>query len=300
MTVNINDLESFFRNIQKTIITAFQAEETNGEFIADNWTSHLGQGTSCVLRDGEVYESAGVNFSMVSGDKLPAAASAKRPQFTGMSYQAMGVSVVVHPRNPHAPTSHANVRMFMVTDDDGQQHWWLGGGFDLTPIHLYADDACHFHTAARDAVAPFGDDLYSQFKQDADEYFYMPHREEYRGIGGIIYDDLNEWDIEKSLSFIESVAKGYTQAYAPIIAKRKNQPYTEQERQFQLFRRTRYVEFNLIVDRGTIFGLQSKGRTKSILMSMPPLASWHYDDLEPQNDAQQALVDVVSQPQAWI
>ena len=189
MTVRVSDLEAFFRGVQQSIIDAFGAQETKGEFVADNWTSHLGQGTSCVLRDGEVYESAGVNFSMVSGEKLPAAASAKRPQFTGMAYQALGVSVVVHPRNPHAPTSHANVRMFVVTDNDGEQHWWLGGGFDLTPIHLYSEDASHFHAAARDAVSEFGDELYGQFKQDADEYFYMPHREEYRGIGGIIYDD---------------------------------------------------------------------------------------------------------------
>lgn len=300
MTVIVNDLEAFFRSVQTSIIAAFEAEETDGQFIADNWTSHLGQGTSCVLRDGDVYESAGVNFSMVSGEKLPAAASAKRPQFTGMAYQALGVSVVVHPRNPHAPTSHANVRMFVVTDNDGEQHWWLGGGFDLTPIHLYDEDASHFHAAARDAVSEFGDDLYTTFKQDADDYFYMPHREEYRGIGGIIYDDLNEWDLETSLAFIRSVADGYIAAYAPIIAKRKNQPWTEQERQFQLFRRTRYAEFNLIVDRGTIFGLQSKGRTKSILMSMPPLASWHYDDLEPITQAQKDLVKVVSQPRDWL
>lgn len=300
MIVKLAELESFFRHIQKSIITAFQAEESKGKFIADNWTSHLGRGTSCVLRDGEVYESAGVNFSMVSGDKLPSAASAKRPQFAGLAYQALGVSVVVHPRNPHAPTSHANVRMFLVTDEQGQQHWWLGGGFDLTPIHLYAEDACHFHRAARDAVRPFGEALYAQFKQDADSYFYMPHREEYRGIGGIIYDDLNAWDIDTSLNFIQAVADGYVQAYAPIIAKRKNQAWTAQEREFQLFRRTRYAEFNLIVDRGTIFGLQSKGRTKSILMSMPPLASWHYDDLEPETDAQKALVQVVNQPQDWL
>lgn len=300
MTIKLNELESFFRGIQAKIITSFEAEETDGQFVADHWTSHLGQGTSCVLRDGAVYESAGVNFSMVSGDKLPSAASAKRPQFTGMAYQAMGVSVVVHPRNPHAPTSHANVRMFLITDDEGKQHAWLGGGFDLTPIHLYDEDAKHFHQMAKASVATFGDDLYRQFKTDADTYFYMPHREEYRGIGGIIYDDLNQWDMATNLAFIESVAEGYTKAYAPIIAKRKNQAWTEQEREFQLFRRTRYAEFNLIVDRGTIFGLQSKGRTKSILMSMPPLASWHYDDLTPETDAQKALVDVVSEPRDWL
>ena len=298
--MNSEQLESLFRGIQGKIISALQAEEKDAEFSADNWTSTLGAGCSCVLRDGAVYESAGVNFSMVSGASLPAAATAKRPQFVGMPYQAMGVSVVVHPRNPHVPTSHANVRIFMVTDADGRQHCWLGGGFDLTPIHLYDADAQHFHRTAAAALAPFGDELYPRFKQIADDYFYLPHRDEYRGIGGIFYDDLDSWDMTTNARFIEAIAAAYVQAYVPIVARRKHQVWLEQERQFQLYRRTRYAEFNLLVDRGTIFGLQSKGRTQSILMSMPPLASWHYDDLPAETPAQRALVAAVKRPQDWL
>ena len=229
-----------------------------------------GGGHTRALDDGAVFEQAGVGFSHVHGGELPKAASAQRPELAGRSFQAAGVSVVVHPRNPYAPTSHANVRFFLAEQPGKQPVWWFGGGFDLTPYYGFDEDARHWHETAAAACAPFGAEVYPRFKQWCDDYFHIKHRNEQRGIGGLFFDDLNTWGFDQCFSFIRSVGDHYLQAYLPIVQRRKDTPYSEREREFQLYRRGRYVEFNLVYDRGTLFGLQSGGRTESILMSLPP------------------------------
>lgn len=247
-------------------------------FITDEWQRELGGGgRSRVLEDGHVLERGGVNFSHVYGQNMPASATAHRPELAGRSFQALGVSLVIHPRNPYAPTSHANVRFFIAEKEGQAPIWWFGGGFDLTPYYGFVEDCQEWHQIAKQACDPFGADVYPRYKKWCDEYFYLKHRQEARGIGGLFFDDLNEWDFDTCFSFMRSIGDHYIQAYAPILERRKETPYSETERNFQLYRRGRYVEFNLVYDRGTLFGLQTQGRTESILMSMPPVAHWQYN-----------------------
>jgi coproporphyrinogen III oxidase len=251
-------------------------------FATDNWQREPGaalRGGGCtrILEGGGFFERAGIGFSDVSGDALPPSASAARPQLAGRGFEALGVSLVMHPRNPHCPTVHMNVRLLIATKPGEAPLFWFGGGMDLTPIYGYEEDARHFHRVCRDALAPFGDELYPRFKAWCDEYFYLRHRDEQRGIGGIFFDDFSEPGFERSFAMMQSVGDAFLDAYRPIIERRRDTPYTEAERAFQAYRRGRYVEFNLVFDRGTHFGLQSGGRTESILMSMPPVANWRYD-----------------------
>jgi coproporphyrinogen III oxidase len=253
-----------------------------------------------VLADGDVIEKGGVNFSHVVGSSMPASATQHRPELAGRSFRALGVSLVIHPRNPHAPTSHANVRMFMAEKPGAEPVWWMGGGFDLTPYYGYEEDAISWHTQAKAACDPFGEAVYPRFKQWCDDYFYIPHRQEPRGVGGLFYDDLNEWGFDQTFAFMRSVGDGFLNAYAPILERRKDTPWTEDERQWQLYRRGRYVEFNLVHDRGTLFGLQTNGRTEAILMSLPPLVRWEYG-LTPEDGTPEArLMSDFLPPRDWL
>ena len=269
----------------KTWLLALQAqivydlEQVDGKpFLRDAWTRpEGGGGISRLIEEGNVFERGGVNFSHVMGAALPPSASAVRPELAGRAWEAMGVSLVLHPRNPHAPTVHMNVRFFEATAPGEDAVWWFGGGMDLTPYYGDEGDARHFHQVCHDALAPFGPTLHPRFKTWCDEYFYLKHRKEARGVGGIFFDDLNELGFEQSYALVQSVGSSFTTAYLPILARRKDQPYGERERDFQAYRRGRYVEFNLVWDRGTLFGLQSGGRTEAILMSMPPIVKWRYD-----------------------
>ena len=253
-----------------------------------------------MLSEGAVFEKGGVNFSDVRGASLPASATAHRPELAGGSFRAMGVSLVIHPKNPYVPTSHANVRLFVAYKDGVEPVWWFGGGYDLTPFYPFAEDCEHWHRVARDACAPFGDEVYSRYKRWCDEYFYLRHRDETRGVGGLFFDDLNEWEFEQCFAFVRSVGDSYLRAYRPIVQRRKSTGYGEREREFQLYRRGRYAEFNLVYDRGTIFGLQSGGRTESILMSLPPLARWSYDWSPEPGSAEAELYEHYLQPRDWL
>jgi coproporphyrinogen III oxidase len=252
------------------------------------------------MEEGAVFEKAGINFSHVHGDTLPGSATAHRPELAGRSFQALGVSLVIHPRNPYVPTSHANVRFFIAEKDGEDPVWWFGGGFDLTPYYGYDEDVIHWHTVARQACEPFGEDAYSRYKQWCDEYFYLKHRDEPRGVGGLFFDDLNEGGFEQCFAFMKSVGDHYIPAYRPIVSRRKNTDYGEREREFQLYRRGRYVEFNLVFDRGTLFGLQTGGRTESILMSLPPLVSWKYNWQPEKNTPEAELYEKYLVPRDWI
>jgi coproporphyrinogen III oxidase len=274
----IEQVKSYLLGLQNSICAALADEDGETGFLEDSWQRpEGGGGCSRVLTEGAVFEKAGVNFSHVLGESLPATASALRPELAGRGFQAMGVSLVIHPHNPYVPTSHANVRLFVAEKDGVEPVWWFGGGFDLTPFYGNEEDCRHWHETSRAACQPFGEDVYARFKSWCDDYFYIKHRGEPRGVGGLFFDDLNEWDFATSFAFLRSVGDAYLQAYLPIVQRRKQQSYGERERQFQLYRRGRYVEFNLVYDRGTLFGLQSNGRTESILMSMPPLVRWDYD-----------------------
>ncbi len=271
-------VEAYLRQLQNTICTGLEVFEDDSTFQQDQWQRpEGGGGESRVLKGGKTFEQAGVNFSHVMGEGLPASATAHRPELAGRSFVAMGVSLVIHPNNPYVPTSHANVRFFLAEKDGSDPIWWFGGGFDLTPYYGFQEDAVHWHTQAQKACQPYGDQYYSKFKKWCDEYFYLKHRKEARGVGGLFFDDFNELGFERSFEFLKSVGDHYLPAYVPIIEKRRNTAYGERERNFQLYRRGRYVEFNLVYDRGTLFGLQSGGRTESILMSLPPLVRWEYD-----------------------
>jgi len=276
--MDIQAVETYLRDLQNRLCDGFEQADGQAQFRADVWTrADGGGGESRVLAGGAVFEQAGVNFSLVHGDRLPPSASAHRPQLAGRHWRAMGVSVVLHPLNPYVPTCHANVRFFVAEKDGEPPVWWFGGGFDLTPYYGFDEDAQHFHRVARDACTPFGDDLYPRLKRWCDEYFYLKHRQEPRGIGGLFFDDWSEGDFDTAFALMRSVGDHYPKAYLPIVERRKHTPYGPRERDWQLYRRGRYVEFNLVWDRGTLFGLQSGGRTESILMSMPPLAAWRYD-----------------------
>jgi len=252
------------------------------------------------MDDGAVFESAGINFSHVFGPEMPGSATAHRPELAGRSFQAMGVSLVIHPKNPYVPTSHANVRFFIAEKEGEDPVWWFGGGFDLTPFYAFEEDVKHWHTISKEACEPFGKNAYPKYKKWCDEYFYLKHRDETRGVGGLFFDDLNEEGFEKSFSFMQSVGDHYVPAYVPIVNKRKDTEYGERERDFQLYRRGRYVEFNLVYDRGTLFGLQTGGRTESILMSLPPLVKFRYN-WKPDTGSEEAkLYDRYLQPQEWL
>ena len=274
--VNIQAVKDYLLGLQDSICEQLQAEDAGAQFVEDAWQRELGTGRSRVITDGAVFEKGGVNFSHVQGKQMPASATASRPELAGRSYQAMGVSLVMHPNNPFVPTSHANVRFFIAEKEGEGPVWWFGGGYDLTPYYGNREDCQHWHQVAKAACEPFGAEVYPKYKKWCDDYFYLPHRDEPRGVGGLFFDDLNEGSFAESFAFMRAVGDSYVAAYQPIVQRRKAQPYNEQQREFQLYRRGRYVEFNLVYDRGTIFGLQSGGRTESILMSMPPLVRWEY------------------------
>ncbi len=282
MTTNdspdINAVRKYLLDLQQRIAAELELADGQARFREDAWERPQGGGgRSRVLTDGAMFEQAGINFSHVSGGALPLSATAQRPELAGRAYQALGVSLVLHPHNPYVPTTHANVRFFLAEKADAAPVWWFGGGFDLTPYYGFEDDARHWHQTARAACAPFGADVYPRYKKWCDEYFFLKHRNEPRGIGGLFFDDLNAGGFAHCFEFMRSVAEHFLPAYLPIAARRRDLPYGERERDFQLYRRGRYVEFNLVYDRGTLFGLQSGGRTESILMSLPPLVKWRYD-----------------------
>jgi coproporphyrinogen III oxidase len=300
-SIDINQVRSYLLQLQDNICNALAEEDGGADFICDQWQRpEGGGGRSRVLTDGAVFERAGVNFSHVRGASLPPSASASRPELAGRSFQAMGVSLVIHPRSPHVPTSHANVRMFVAEKPGEPPVWWFGGGYDLTPYYGNREDCVSWHQAAANACAPFGEDVYPRFKRWCDEYFYLKHRREPRGIGGLFFDDLNEWDFGTCFAFVRSVGDSFVQAYRPIVQRRKNQAFSDEERQFQLYRRGRYVEFNLVYDRGTLFGLQSDGRTEAILMSMPPLARWEYDFQPAAGSLEEELTGYYLQDRDWL
>lgn len=275
--MDILRVRQFLTELQQLIVE--RLEQVDGRpFRRDAWTRpEGGGGLSCVLEEGNVLERGGVNFSHVRGEALPPSASASRPQLAGRRFEAMGVSLVLHPRNPYAPTVHMNVRFFVAEKEGAEPVWWFGGGMDLTPYYGFEEDAVHFHATCRASLAPFGEHYYPRFKKWCDEYFYLRHRGEPRGVGGIFFDDFSERGFEHAFNLTESVGDHFLPAYLPILERRMDTPYGERERDFQAYRRGRYVEFNLVYDRGTLFGLQSGGRTESILMSLPPVVKWRYD-----------------------
>jgi coproporphyrinogen III oxidase len=299
--IDIDAVKRYLLDLQDRICAAL-AEEDGGKGFAEDAWQHAsgGGGRSRVMENGAVFEKAGINFSHVTGDTLPASASAHRPELAGRGFQAMGVSLVIHPRNPYVPTSHANVRFFIAEREGEAPVWWFGGGFDLTPYYGFEEDAVHWHRTAKAACEPFGKDLYGRFKQWCDEYFFLKHRNEPRGVGGLFFDDLNEGGFAHCFAFMRSVGDHYIEAYRPIVARRKNHGYGEREREFQLYRRGRYVEFNLVYDRGTLFGLQSGGRTESILMSLPPLVAWRYDWQPEAGTPEAELYEVFLKPRDWL
>lgn len=268
----------YLKQLQNSICESLEAEDGSKKFQAEAWErSEGGGGESRVLADGSLIEKGGVNFSHVMGAAMPVSATAQRPELAGCSFEAMGVSLVIHPNNPYVPTSHANVRFFIAEKEGMDPIWWFGGGYDLTPYYGFEEDCVHWHQTAKSACEPFGDDTYFKYKKWCDDYFYLKHRDEARGVGGLFFDDLNELGFEQSFALMRAVGDSYIPAYLPIVQRRKNTEFGERERQFQLYRRGRYVEFNLIYDRGTLFGLQTGGRTESILMSLPPLVRWEYN-----------------------
>jgi coproporphyrinogen III oxidase len=298
--VNFNQVVDFLKQLQDNICQALESTDGSGKFVEDNWTrAEGGGGRTRVLTKGTVIEQGGVNFSVVSGDTLPPSATAHRPELAGRKWQACGVSLVIHPNNPFIPTSHANVRFFIAEKEGEAPVWWFGGGFDLTPFYPFKEDVVHWHQTAKSLCQPFGESIYDEHKKWCDEYFYLKHRNETRGVGGLFFDDLNCWDFETCLDYIKSVGQGFIDAYVPIINKRKDTEFTDAHRQFQLYRRGRYVEFNLVFDRGTLFGLQSGGRTESILMSMPPLARWEYN-YQPTSESAEGKLLAYLTPRDWL
>ncbi len=299
---NLAAVRAYLLDLQDRICAGLETEETgSARFQTDTWDRPAGGGgRTRILADGETFEKGGVAFSHVFGDQLPPSASAHRPEIAGKPWQAMGVSLVIHPRNPYVPTSHANVRFFVADPEGEHPTWWFGGGFDLTPYYGFTEDAVHWHRTARDAVAPFGAELYPRLKTWCDDYFYLKHRQEPRGVGGLFFDDFNELGFDQSFGLMRSVGDAYLPAYQPIVARRKATAYGDRERDWQLYRRGRYVEFNLVWDRGTHFGLQSGGRTESILMSLPPLVAWHYNHHPAPGSPESALLTDFLTPKDWL
>ncbi len=297
---DIQAVKDYLLRLQDRICRAVEQADGQARFREDAWDRPSGGGgRTRVLHDGAVFEQAGINFSHVFGERLPPSASAQRPELAGRGFQAMGVSLVLHPRNPYVPTSHANVRFFIAEKPGEDPVWWFGGGFDLTPYYGFEEDARHWHQVAHDACAPFGPELYPHLKQWCDDYFFLRHRNEPRGIGGLFFDDLNEGGFARCFAITRSVGDHYLPAYLPIVERRKDTPYGERETDFQHYRRGRYVEFNLVYDRGTLFGLQSGGRTESILMSLPPRVSWRYDWHPEPGSPEARLYEVFLKPRDW-
>lgn len=301
MQNNIQHIKDYLVKLQNTICENFRLEDPQVAMQEDNWQRPQGGGGSTrSLSGGSVIEKAGVNFSHIWGDALPAASSSHRHEIAGCKFQALGVSVIVHPLNPYVPTCHANLRFFMAEKPDQKQLWWFGGGFDLTPYYGFNEDCVHWHKIAKKSCDPFGKDVYDRFKKWADDYFFIKHRNEPRGIGGLFFDDVNEWGFDTSFLFLQSVGNHFLEAYLPILQRRKNIPFGEREREFQCYRRGRYVEFNLVYDRGTLFGLQSGGRIESILISLPSHVSWKYD-WQPQPGSQEdKLYKEFLVPKNWV
>lgn len=294
-------VKAFLLDLQNRICAGLAKLDGQATFAADSWTrAEGGGGTSRVLTQGAVFEQAGVNFSHVTGAAMPASATAHRPELAGRSFEAMGVSLVIHPNNPYIPTTHANVRFFIAQKEGADPVWWFGGGFDLTPYYPFEEDVREWHQTSKDICAPFGDEVYPKYKKWCDEYFFLPHRNETRGVGGLFFDDLNQAGFEQSFSFMQAVGNGFLTAYAPIVERRKETEFGEREREFQLYRRGRYVEFNLVYDRGTLFGLQTGGRTESILMSMPPLVRWQYAYTPEAGSPEADLYDNYLKPRDWV
>lgn len=296
----IDEVAQYLRRLHDELTAAIEAADGAGRFRRDVWRrAEGGGGETRVLRDGAVFEQAGINFSHVQGERLPPSATTQRPELAGRGFEAMGVSLVVHPRNPYVPTSHANVRFLVASRGDEPAAWWFGGGFDLTPFYPFEEDVLHWHRTARAACEPFGADVYARCKDWCDRYFFLKHRNETRGVGGLFFDDWSEPGFERSFAFTQSVGNFYLPAYLPIVERRRDAPYGEAERGFQLYRRGRYVEFNLIYDRGTLFGLQSGGRAESILMSLPPIARWEYG-YDPAAGSSEAQLRAFLQPRNWL
>ncbi len=294
-------VKEYLLNLQNKICHFAETEDARAVFTEHPWEhGEGGGGVTRVLTGGSVFEKAGVNFSHVHGSHLPPAATAKRPELANASFQAMGVSVVMHPCNPYVPTSHFNVRFIFVEKKDQAPYWWFGGGFDLTPYYGFIEDCVHWHKMAKAACDPFGESIYAHYKKWADDYFFLKHRHESRGIGGIFYDDVNEGGFDRCFALMQSVGDHYVKGYQPIVQHRKGKSFQSKERDFQLYRRGRYVEFNLLYDRGTLFGLQSGGRTESILMSLPPLVAWQYDWHPAKGTPEADLYDIFLKPRDWI
>jgi coproporphyrinogen III oxidase len=299
--IDIEAVKRYLLQLQDNICDALALEDGGEGFLEESWTrTEGGGGRSRVIEEGETFEKAGVNFSHVSGNALPASATALRPELAGRSFQAIGVSLVIHPHNPYVPTSHANVRFFVAEKEDEEPVWWFGGGYDLTPYYAFEEDVIHWHSTARQACLPFGDERYAEYKKWCDDYFFLKHRNEPRGVGGLFFDDLNSPGFEQSFALMQSVGNSFIPAYLPIVQRRKSMKYGERERDFQLYRRGRYVEFNLVYDRGTIFGLQTGGRTESILMSLPPLVKWRYDWSPEKGSPEAELYEKYLIPREWI
>lgn len=299
--IDINVVKEYLLTLQARITDALQDADADLALQQDDWQRKSGGGgRSRVMQDGKVFEQAGINFSHVYGDSLPPSASAGRPELAGRSFQALGDSLVIHPLNPYVPATHMNVRFLVAEKKDAEPVWWFGGGFDLTPFYGFEEDARHWHKTAKEACVEFGEDVYPKYKQWCDEYFYIRHRQEPRGIGGLFFDDLNAWGFKKCFAFMQSVGDHFLKAYLPIVERRKDMSYGERERNFQLYRRGRYVEFNLVYDRGTLFGLQSCGRTESILMSLPPQVKWQYNWQPEPGSAEAELYEKFLKPRDWI
>jgi coproporphyrinogen III oxidase len=299
--IDVERVKNYLERLQDSISGTLQDIDGKAVFEVDEWQREAGGGgRSMVLRDGAVFEQGGVNFSEVFGDNLPASATAHRPDLAGRRFQAMGVSLVMHPDNPYIPTSHANLRFFVAEKPAEDPIWWFGGGFDLTPYYGFDEDCVHWHRIAKQACDPFGADRYRDYKKWCDEYFYLKHRGEARGIGGLFFDDLNQPDFEQAFAFMRSVGDHYLPAYMPIVERHKVDAYGETEKKFQWYRRGRYVEFNLVYDRGTLFGLQSGGRTESILMSLPPVVNWRYNYRPPPGTAEAKLTDYYLRARDWL
>ena len=298
----IEQVEKYLLNLQNDICEEFGGLDTKSSFDKDVWEREDGRGSGItrVITNGSLFEKGGVNFSIISGDKMPKSATELRPELAGRKFTALGISLVLHPENPFIPTTHANVRFFIAENEEEEPLWWFGGGFDLTPYYGFEEDAIHWHKIARKACEPFGEKVYEKYKKWCDDYFYLSHRDEQRGIGGLFFDDLNEGGFDSCFEFMKSIGNHFVEAYKPIVLKRQETPYNEKQKDFQLFRRGRYVEFNLVQDRGTLFGLQSGGRTESILMSLPPKVKWIYQFNISPNSEEEKLTNYYLKPRDWI
>jgi len=298
----IEQVKKYLLNLQNDICEEFGELDSKSNFDMDIWKREDGRGSGItrVISNGDVFEKGGVNYSIISGDKMPISATSLRPELEGRNYTALGVSLVLHPDNPFIPTTHANVRFFIAEEVGKKPIWWFGGGFDLTPYYGFEEDVVHWHRVAKNTCKPFGDEIYPKYKKWCDDYFYLSHRDEQRGVGGLFFDDLNEGGFDACFEFMKSVGDHFSKAYAPIVQKRIGTSFTKKQKEFQLYRRGRYVEFNLIQDRGTLFGLQSGGRTESILMSLPPMVKWSYKHTIEPSSEEEKLTKYFLKPRDWI